>query len=86
MIDQFKGFALSAKASIISTHALDDQGNCICVMGGVKVYRFCVPRWQGEQMFVVLKRLRVDTEMVRFPEGNHGLYWGGHTDRRIVRQ
>ena len=55
-------------------------------MGGVKVYRFCLPPWQGWQMFVVLKRLRVDTEMVRFPEGNHGLYWGGHTDRRIVRQ
>ena len=50
------------------------------------MHRFCLPPWQGWQMFVVLKRLRVDTEMVRFAEGTHGLYWSGHTDRRIVRR
>ncbi len=40
---------------------------------------------QGEQMFVALKRLGVETEMVRFPDEPHGLSRGGRTDRRIVR-
>ena len=40
---------------------------------------------QGEQVFVALKRLGVDTEMVRFPEEPHGLSRGGRTDRRVVR-
>jgi dipeptidyl aminopeptidase/acylaminoacyl peptidase len=40
---------------------------------------------QGEQIFVALKRLGVDTEMVRFPDEPHGLSRGGRTDRRVVR-
>ena len=40
---------------------------------------------QGEQVFVALKRLGVDTEMVRFPDEPHGLSRGGRTDRRIER-
>jgi len=40
---------------------------------------------QGEQVFVALKRLGVETEMVRFPDEPHGLSRGGRTDRRIER-
>jgi dipeptidyl aminopeptidase/acylaminoacyl peptidase len=40
---------------------------------------------QGEQVFVALKKLGVDTEMVRFPDEPHGLSRGGRTDRRIIR-
>jgi dipeptidyl aminopeptidase/acylaminoacyl peptidase len=40
---------------------------------------------QGEQLFVALKSLGVDTEMVRFPDEPHGLSRGGRTDRRIAR-
>jgi dipeptidyl aminopeptidase/acylaminoacyl peptidase len=40
---------------------------------------------QGEQLFVALKRLGVDTELVLFPEESHGLSRGGRTDRRIAR-
>jgi dipeptidyl aminopeptidase/acylaminoacyl peptidase len=40
---------------------------------------------QGEQVFVALKRLGVETEMVRFPEEPHGLSRIGRTDRRISR-
>ncbi len=40
---------------------------------------------QGEQVFVALKRMGVDTEMVRFPEEPHGLSRMGRTDRRIAR-
>lgn len=40
---------------------------------------------QGEQVFVALKRLDVDTEMVRFPDEPHGLSRGGRTDRRVAR-
>lgn len=43
------------------------------------------PIEQGEQVYVALKRLGVDTEMVRFPEEFHGLSRGGRTDRRILR-
>ena len=43
------------------------------------------PIEQGEQVFVALKRLGVDTELVRFPEEFHGLSRGGRTDRRILR-
>ena len=43
------------------------------------------PIEQGEQLFVALKRLGVDTEMVRFPDESHDLSRGGRTDRRIVR-
>ena len=41
------------------------------------------PIEQGEQVFVALKRLGVDTEMVRFPDEFHGLSRTGRTDRRI---
>ena len=44
----------------------------------------CPPE-QGEQIFVALKRLKVETEMVLFPEEPHGLSRIGRTDRRIVR-
>ncbi len=40
---------------------------------------------QGEQVFVALKRLGIDTEMIRFPAEPHGLSRGGRTDRRIAR-
>lgn len=43
------------------------------------------PIVEGEQTFVALKRLGVDTEMVRFPEEPHGLSRVGRTDRRIER-
>jgi dipeptidyl aminopeptidase/acylaminoacyl peptidase len=40
---------------------------------------------QGEQVFVALKKLGVDTEMIRFPDEPHGLSREGRTDRRIER-
>ncbi|MCJ7626382.1 MAG: S9 family peptidase, partial [Anaerolineaceae bacterium] len=40
---------------------------------------------QSEQVFVALKRLGVDTKLVRFPDEPHGLSRAGRTDRRIVR-
>ncbi len=43
------------------------------------------PIEQGEQVFVALKSLGVDTEMVRFPDEFHGLSRTGRTDRRIAR-
>jgi dipeptidyl aminopeptidase/acylaminoacyl peptidase len=43
------------------------------------------PIEQGEQVFVALKTLGVDSEMVRFPGEFHGLSRNGRTDRRIVR-
>ncbi|HEX2979861.1 MAG TPA: S9 family peptidase [Anaerolineaceae bacterium] len=43
------------------------------------------PIEQGEQVFVALKRLGVDTEMIRFPDEFHGLSREGRTDRRIAR-
>jgi dipeptidyl aminopeptidase/acylaminoacyl peptidase len=43
------------------------------------------PIEQGEQVFVALQRIGVDTEMVRFPDEFHGLSRTGRTDRRIVR-
>jgi dipeptidyl aminopeptidase/acylaminoacyl peptidase len=43
------------------------------------------PIEQGEQVFVALKTLGIETEMVRFPEEFHGLSRTGRTDRRIVR-
>ena len=42
-------------------------------------------REQGEQVFVALKRLGVDTELILFPEESHGLSRNGRTDRRIAR-
>jgi dipeptidyl aminopeptidase/acylaminoacyl peptidase len=43
------------------------------------------PIEQGEQVFVALQRLGIDSEMVRFPDEFHGLSRTGRTDRRIVR-
>lgn len=43
------------------------------------------PIEQGEQAFVALQTLGVDSEMVRFPEEPHGLSRQGRTDRRISR-
>ncbi len=43
------------------------------------------PIEQGEQIFVALKRLGVDTEMVVFPDETHLLSFSGRTDRRIER-
>jgi acylaminoacyl-peptidase len=40
---------------------------------------------QSEQIFMALKMLGVDTELVRFPAESHGLSRGGRTDRRIAR-
>lgn len=42
-------------------------------------------REQGEQVFVALKRLGVDTEMLLVPGESHGLSRMGRTDRRIAR-
>lgn len=43
------------------------------------------PIEQAEQMFVALKRLNIDTEMIIFREESHGLSRGGRADRRIER-
>ncbi|MBN2046965.1 MAG: S9 family peptidase [Anaerolineaceae bacterium] len=43
------------------------------------------PIEQGEQVFVALKKLGIDSEMVRFPDEPHGLSRNGRTDRRVVR-
>jgi len=43
------------------------------------------PIEQGEQVFVALKSLGVETEMVRFPNEPHGMSRIGRTDRRIAR-
>jgi dipeptidyl aminopeptidase/acylaminoacyl peptidase len=43
------------------------------------------PIEQGEQVFVALKKVGVETEMVRFPDEFHGLSRTGRTDRRIAR-
>ena len=40
---------------------------------------------QDEQVFVALKNLDVDTELVVFPDEPHGLSRTGRTDRRIER-
>lgn len=43
------------------------------------------PIEQGEQVFVALKRLGVDAELVLFPDESHELSRAGRTDRRIER-
>jgi dipeptidyl aminopeptidase/acylaminoacyl peptidase len=43
------------------------------------------PIEQGEQAFVALKRLGVETEFIRFPDEFHGLSRTGRTDRKIAR-
>ncbi|RMH70382.1 MAG: S9 family peptidase [Gemmatimonadetes bacterium] len=40
---------------------------------------------QGEQMYVALQKLGVDTELVLFPDEPHGLSRVGRTDRRVAR-
>ncbi len=40
---------------------------------------------QGEQVFVALRTLGVETELVLFPEEPHGLSRDGRTDRRVAR-
>jgi dipeptidyl aminopeptidase/acylaminoacyl peptidase len=40
---------------------------------------------QGEQVFVALRKMGVDSEMLRFPDEPHGLSRCGRTDRRIER-
>ena len=46
---------------------------------------FRCDREQGEQVFVALQRLGVDSEMVLFPDESHGLSREGRTDRRVAR-
>lgn len=43
------------------------------------------PIEQGEQWFLALKRLRVPTRFIRFPEESHGLSRGGKPSRRVER-
>jgi dipeptidyl aminopeptidase/acylaminoacyl peptidase len=43
------------------------------------------PLEQGQQLFVALKTLGVDTEFIVFPGEPHGLSRTGRTDRRIAR-
>lgn len=43
------------------------------------------PIEQGEQLFVGLKRLGVETELLRFPQESHGLSRGGKPKRRVER-
>lgn len=43
------------------------------------------PIEQGEQVYVALTRMGVDTEMIRFPDEFHGLSRNGRTDRRVAR-
>jgi dipeptidyl aminopeptidase/acylaminoacyl peptidase len=40
---------------------------------------------QGEQVFIALKRLGVDTELLLLPGESHGVSRGGRTDRRVAR-
>ena len=40
---------------------------------------------QGQQVYVALKKLGVDTELIIFPNESHGLSRNGRTDRRIIR-
>lgn len=44
----------------------------------------CDPE-QGEQVFIALRRLGVDTELLLLPGESHGVSRGGRTDRRIAR-
>ncbi|MBE2199590.1 MAG: S9 family peptidase [Anaerolinea sp.] len=44
-----------------------------------------VAQEQGEQVYVALKTLGIDTELVLFPDEPHGLSRNGRTDRRIAR-
>ena len=48
-------------------------------------YDLRCPIEQSEQVFVALKKLGVESEMVRFPDEFHGLSRTGRTDRRMAR-
>ena len=48
-------------------------------------YDLRCPQGEGEQWYVALKRLGIDTELVIFPDESHGLSRNGRTDRRIRR-
>ncbi|HEU0164293.1 MAG TPA: S9 family peptidase, partial [Thermomicrobiales bacterium] len=41
------------------------------------------PIGQGEQMFISLKKLGVETQFVRYPGGSHGFAWRGEPAHRI---
>ena len=43
------------------------------------------PQEQGEQLYVALRKVGVDAELVLFPGESHGLSRQGRTDRRISR-
>jgi len=43
------------------------------------------PIEQGEQVYVLLKTMGVETELLRYPQESHGMSRGGRTDRRIHR-
>jgi dipeptidyl aminopeptidase/acylaminoacyl peptidase len=43
------------------------------------------PLEQGEQLFLALRAMGVETELILFPESPHGLSRVGRTDRRIAR-
>lgn len=43
------------------------------------------PIEQGEQVYVLLKTIGVDTELLRYPNESHGMSRSGRTDRRIHR-
>ncbi|TAK14563.1 MAG: S9 family peptidase [Anaerolineae bacterium] len=58
------------KTPTLITHSLMDQR---------------VEHEQGEQLYIALKRMGVESELVLFPESPHGLSRVGRTDRRIVR-
>jgi len=65
---------------------LKDIGNArtpTLVLHSERDYRAALE--QGEQIYVALKKVGVETELVLFPEESHGLSRGGRTDRRIVR-
>jgi dipeptidyl aminopeptidase/acylaminoacyl peptidase len=53
------------------------------VIHSEKDYR--VAQEQGEQVFIALRKLGVDTELILFPDEPHGLSRQGRTDRRIQR-
>lgn len=43
------------------------------------------PLEQGEQLFLALRAMGVETELILFPDSPHGLSRVGRTDRRIAR-
>lgn len=43
------------------------------------------PIEQGEQLFIALKRLHKETQLIRFPEADHNLSRSGHPHLRVRR-